>query len=277
MLINKVLNNNVVTIIDNNQESVVMGRGIAFQKKKGDEIDEDKIEKIFILKDKSINKKLIDLINDISVENLQIVEEIIKYAENKLDTKLNENIYLTLTDHIGFAISRLKNNLEMKNALLWDIKRLHKDEFSIGLKALEIVKDRLDVELPEDEAASIALHILNAELNQDMPDVVNMINLIDEILKMVKYHFNIDFDEESINYYRFITHLKFFAQRLTSGRYYEDEDNELFEMIKLKYPKAYKCTKKIEGFIKQKYDNTLTKEEKLYLTVHIARVIKENN
>lgn len=277
MLINKVLNNNVVTIIDNNQESVVMGRGIAFQKKKGDEIDEDKIEKIFILKDKSINKKLIDLINDISVENLQIVEEIIKYAENKLDTKLNENIYLTLTDHIGFAISRLKNNLEMKNALLCDIKRLHKDEFSIGLKALEIVKDRLDVELPEDEAASIALHILNAELNQDMPDVVNMINLIDEILKMVKYHFNIDFDEESINYYRFITHLKFFAQRLTSGRYYEDEDNELFEMIKLKYPKAYKCTKKIEGFIKQKYDNTLTKEEKLYLTVHIARVIKENN
>lgn len=277
MLINKVLNNNVVTIIDNNQESVVMGRGIAFQKKKGDEIDEDIIEKIFILKDKSINKKLIDLINDIPVENLEIVEEIIKYAENKLDTKLNENIYLTLTDHIGFAISRLKNNLEMKNALLWDIKRLHKDEFSIGLKALEIVKDRLDVELPEDEAASIALHILNAELNQDMPDVVNMINLIDEILKMVKYHFNIDFDEESINYYRFITNLKFFAQRLTSGRYYEDEDNELFEMIKLKYPKAYKCTKKIEGFIKQKYDNTLTKEEKLYLTVHIARVIKENH
>lgn len=275
MLINKVLNNNVVTIIDNNQESVVMGRGIAFQKKKGDEIDEDKIEKIFILKDKSINKKLIDLINDISVENLEIVEEIIKYAENKLDTKLNENIYLTLTDHIGFAISRLKNNLEMKNALLWDIKRLHKEEFSIGLKALEIIKDRLDVELPEDEAASIALHILNAELNQDMPDVVNMINLIDEILKIVKYHFNIDFDEESINYYRFITHLKFFAQRLTSGRYYED--NELFEMIKLKYPKAYKCTKKIEGFIKQKYDNTLTKEEKLYLTVHIARVIKENH
>ncbi len=277
MLINKVLNNNVVTIIDNNQESVVMGRGIAFQKKKGDEIDEDKIEKIFILKDKSINKKLIDLINDIPVENLEIVEEIIKYAENKLNTKLNENIYLTLTDHIGFAISRLKNNLEMKNTLLWDIKRLHKEEFSIGLKALETIKDRLDVELPEDEAASIALHILNAELNQDMPDVVNMINLIDEILKMVKYHFNIDFDEESINYYRFITHLKFFAQRLTSGRYYEDEDNELFEMIKLKYPKAYKCTKKIEGFIKQKYDNTLTKEEKLYLTVHIARVIKENN
>ena len=277
MLINKVLNNNVVTIInENNQESVVMGRGIAFQKKKGDEIDEDKVDKIFILENKSINDKLITLVNDIPVENLEIAEEIVKYAEDKLNTKLNENIYLTLTDHIGFSISRYKNNLEMKNVMLWDIKRLHRDEFLIGVKALEIIKDRLGIELPEDEAATIALHILNGELNKDMPDVVNMINLIDEILKMVKYHFNVEFNEDSINYYRFITHLKFFTQRLESGRYYEDNDNELFEIIKDKYPKSYDCTKRIEGFIKQKYNNDLTKEEKLYLIVHIARLVQEN-
>lgn len=277
MLINKVLNNNVVTIInENNQESVVMGRGIAFQKKKGDEIDEDKVDKIFILENKSINDKLITLVNDIPVENLEVAEEIVKYAEEKLNTKLNENIYLTLTDHIGFSISRYKNNLEMKNVMLWDIKRLHRDEFLIGVKALEIIKDRLGIELPEDEAATIALHILNGELNKDMPDVVNMINLIDEILKMVKYHFNVEFNEDSINYYRFITHLKFFTQRLESGRYYEDNDNELFEIIKDKYPKSYDCTKRIEGFIKQKYNNDLTKEEKLYLIVHIARLVQEN-
>ena len=277
MLINKVLNNNVVTIInENNQESVVMGRGIAFQKKKGDEIDEDKVDKIFILENKSINDKLITLVNDIPVENLEVAEEIVKYAEEKLNTKLNENIYLTLTDHIGFSISRYENNLEMKNVMLWDIKRLHRDEFLIGVKALEIIKDRLGIELPEDEAATIALHILNGELNKDMPDVVNMINLIDEILKMVKYHFNVEFNEDSINYYRFITHLKFFTQRLESGRYYEDNDNELFEIIKDKYPKSYDCTKRIEGFIKQKYNNDLTKEEKLYLIVHIARLVQEN-
>ncbi|MGG7179412.1 BglG family transcription antiterminator LicT [Clostridium paraputrificum] len=276
MLINKVLNNNVVTIInDNNEESVVMGRGIAFQKKKGDMIDEESIEKIFTLENKGINDKLISLVNDIPVENLEVAEEIVKYAEEKLNTKLNENIYLTLTDHIGFSIDRLKNNLAVKNVMLWDIKRLHKEEFLVGVKALEIIKDRFGVELPEDEAASIAMHILNGELDQDMPDVVNMINLIDEILKIVKYHFNVDFDEESINYYRFITHLKFFTQRLASGRYYEDDDNELFDMIKVKYPKSYECTKRIEGFIKQKYNNDLTKEEKLYLIVHTARVVQE--
>jgi beta-glucoside operon transcriptional antiterminator len=272
-----VLNNNVVTIKnEDNQESVVMGRGIAFQKKKGDEIDEEKIDKIFVLKNKSINDKLITLVNDIPAEYLEISEEVIKYAEEKLNTKLNENIYLTLTDHISFSINRHNNNLEMKNVMLWDIKRLHKPEFDIGIKALKIIKDKTDITLPEDEAASIAMHILNGELNQDMPQIVDIINLINEVLKIVKYHFNIDFDEESINYYRFVTHLKFFAQRMVNGKYYEDDDNELFEIIRLKYTKSYECTKKIEGFIKQKFNSQLTKEEKLYLIVHTARVVKES-
>ena len=107
MIINKVLNNNVVTIInENDEEAVVMGRGLAFQKKKGDEIDESKIEKIFVLENKSINEKLLTLVNDIPAKYLEIAEDIIRYAEDKLNTKLNENIYLTLTDHISFAISR---------------------------------------------------------------------------------------------------------------------------------------------------------------------------
>lgn len=277
MIINKVLNNNVVTIIsENGEEAVVMGRGLAFQKKKGDEIDESKIEKIFVLENKSINEKLLTLVNDIPAKYLEIAEDIIKYAENKLSTKLNENIYLTLTDHISFAISRSEKNLEIKNAMLWDIKRLHKDEFDVGIHALRVIKENLNVELPEDEAASIAMHILNGELDQEMPEIVDMIKLIEEILKMVKYHFNIEFDEDSINYYRFVTHLKFFTQRLSSGRYYEDNDNDLFDMIKLKYPKSYECTKRIEGFVKQKYNTQLTKEEMLYLIIHTARVVHEN-
>ena len=277
MIINKVLNNNVVTIInENDEEAVVMGRGLAFQKKKGDEIDESKIEKIFVLENKSINKKLLTLVNDIPAKYLEIAEDIIKYAEDKLGKKLNENIYLTLTDHISFAISRAEKNLEIKNAMLWDIKRLHKEEFDVGIHALRVIKENLNFDLPEDEAASIAMHILNGELDQEIPEIVDMIKLIEEILKMVKYHFNIEFDEESINYYRFVTHLKFFTQRLSSGRYYEDNDNDLFDMIKLKYPNSYECVKRIEGFIKQKYCTQLTKEEMLYLIIHTARVVHEN-
>ena len=39
----------------------------------------------------------------------------------------------------------------------------------------------------------------------------------------------LDFDEESVYYYRFITHLKFFAQRLfLENKQYTDEDNPLY-------------------------------------------------
>ena len=98
---------------------------------------------------------------------------------------------------------------------------------------------------------------------------------VDTVINVLRY-FNIEFDEESINYYRFITHLKFFTQRLSSGRYYEDNDNDLFDMIKLKYPNSYECVKRIEGFVKQKYGTQLTKEEMLYLIIHTARVVHEN-
>ena len=98
---------------------------------------------------------------------------------------------------------------------------------------------------------------------------------VDTVINVLRY-FNIEFDEESINYYRFITHLKFFTQRLSSGRYYEDNDNDLFDMIKLKYPNSYECVKRIEGFVKLKFGTLLTKEEMLYLIIHTARVVHEN-
>ena len=113
--------------------------------------------------------------------------------------------------------------------------------------------------MPEDEAATIAMHILNGELEQDMPEIVSMIKVTEEILKIVKYHFNIEFDEESINYYRFLTHLKFFTQRLFNENYYEDYDNELFDMMSMKYHESYECVKKI----KKLSDIVLVKKAKM--------------
>ena len=278
MIINKVLNNNVVTIIsENSEEAVVMGRGIAFQKKKGDEIDESKIEKIFVLENKSINEKLLTLVNDIPAKYLEVAENIIKYAENKLGTKLNENIYLTLTDHISFAISRAEKNLEIKNAMLWDIKRLHKVEFEIGIHALKIIEENLNFELPEDEAASIAMHIVNAELNsRNMNETLDITKMIQNILNIVKFHFNIELDEYSLHYERFITHLKFFAQRMISGKIIKDDDTNFCEMIKTQYKEAYSCAEKIKKYVLKDFNHELSDEEMMYLTVHIKRIIKED-
>lgn len=273
MKIEKILNNNVVVSInDKGQEVIVMGRGLAFQKKIGAEINEDNIEKIFTITNKDITDKFQQLLQEIPSEYMLLSEKIITYAKTELGKKLNESIFISLTDHINSTIDRYKNGIQLKNALLWDIKRLYKDEFCIGVEALKMIKEDLNIELPEDEAVFIALHIVNAELNEEMPNLMNMTKVMQEILNIVKYHYKIDFDEESLSYYRFITHLKFFAQRLFNGKTYTDKDDEIYDMIKIKYPIAHECVKKVEKFIKEKYTYDLTKEEKLYLMIHIQRV-----
>ncbi|MEC3608190.1 BglG family transcription antiterminator LicT [Bacillus glycinifermentans] len=276
MKIAKVINNNVVSVLDErDQELVVMGRGIAFQKKPGEMVDESRIEKIFRLDNKDISERFKTLLDEIPIEFMEMTEEIISLAKMRLGKKLNDSIYVSLTDHIHFAIERHKKGMDIKNALLWETKRLYKDEFAIGKEALLMIKNKTGIELPEDEAAFIALHIVNAELNEEMPNIVNITKVMQEILSIVKYHFHVDFDEESLHYYRFITHLKFFAQRLFSGSYMESKDDFLFDTVKNKYRDAYGCTNKIKQYIEKEYGCKLTSEELLYLTIHIERVVHQ--
>lgn len=274
MKIAKVYNNNVISAFnEKNEELVVMGRGLAFQKKPGDSVDEDKIEKIFALKNNDMSEKFKTLLYEVPIEYMEVTEDIIKIAKARLGRDLNDSIYISLTDHIHFAVERSSKGYDIKNALLWEIKRFYKQEFVIGMEALKIIQDKLGVLLPEDEASFIAMHIVNAELNQEMPNVANITKVMQDILNIVKYHFKMDFDEESLNYFRFITHLKFFAQRLYSKTYIEDDDPFLFETVREKHKAAFECTEKINEYIENQFDYSLTNNEKLYLIIHIQRVV----
>lgn len=275
MKITKILNNNVVISEKDKQEVIVMGRGIAFNKRAGDDVNEEQVEKVFILEGEDLTSKFKTLISYIPMEYMETSEKIIQYAKLQLGKKLNDSIYISLTDHIHFAIERHNDNLPIKNALLWETKHLYKEEFEIGLEALNMICDQFNVILPEDEAAFIALHIVNAQLNEDMSNIMDMTKVMQDILSIVKYHLKMEFDENSLNYYRFITHLKFFAHRLVKGTHYKNNnEDDLLNVIKDKYPKAYQCTEKIKRFVEKQYRYELTEEEMLYLTIHIQRVIK---
>lgn len=277
MRIDKILNNNVITSInENDEEVIIMGKGIAFNKRCGDIVIKDKIEKVFVLSNPNMNRKFIELISKIPLEYTVLSEKIISYARKELDKTLNENIYISLTDHIYNAIQRQKSGIVVTNGLIWETKRLYKEEYKIGLKALEMISDQFDIRLPEDEATFIALHIVNANLNEEIPILMDITKIIQEILNIVKYNFNIEFDEESLSYYRFITHLKFFAQRLFNNKIIvEDNDNELYEIVKEKYKEAYKCVNKIRKYILKDYNYDLTKEEMLYLIIHIEKLVNK--
>jgi len=273
--IEKILNNNaVVTLDDKGKESIVMGRGIAFKRKIGDRLDPMQIDKTFTLSDKSISSKFQELLASIPMEHMLLSERIINYAKIKLGKKMSDSIYVTLPDHISGAIGRYEENIILYNPLLWDIKRFYKDEFQVGLKANQVVEEETGVRFLEDEAAFIAMHFVNALLNEEITNVYDITLIMQEISDIVRHYFMIEFDEDSLNYYRFITHLKFFAQRLLNNTHYDDDSKELLEVIKYKHKKAYQCVEKIKFFIAEKYKYDLSDEEMLYLAVHIARIVK---
>ncbi len=279
MKIEKVLNNNVVTVLDANQnELVIMGRGIAFKKHTGDRLDEDKIEKVFSLDNKEVSQKLMTLLSDIPIEYVECSDEVIRYAETVLGEKLHDSVYISLTDHIHFAIDRHRQGLQLKNALLWEIKRMYRKEFSIGLKALQIIEDRLGVLLPEDECAFIAMHLVNAQLNGEMRETVSITNIVKDISNIVRRSFLIELDEESLSYYRFLTHLKFFAQRVVQGSPVDDRDRDhtLHDLVRVQYPEAYACAEKIADYTRKIYKRNLSKEEILYMTIHIERIVRND-
>lgn len=276
MKITKVLNNNVVVVLDEHQcEQVIMGRGLGFQKRAGDSVDSSKIEKIFARQNDALVARLSELLSQIPAEVLTTCDRITELARQRLG-KLQENLCIALSDHCHFAIVRHNSNIPLPNALLWEIKQLYPKEFCIGLEALEIIHQRLGVMLPEDEAGFIALHLVNAQLNSEMPEVMHITRVMQEILHIVKYQLHLEYDLQSLSYQRFITHLKFFAQRMLGRCVVADDEAMLYRSVKDNYPRAWRCAEKIELHVKQQYQCELTNEEKMFLAIHIERVRKEN-
>lgn len=275
MKIVRLLNNNSAISLDHaGAEIIVLGKGVAFQKKKGDVIDEDRIEKIFYLSDSEIFSKFQQLLDQIPVEYIEIGDEIISMAKLKLGKKLNDSIYVSLSDHLFSSITRFREGITIKNALLWDIRRFYLTEFEIGKQSLVIIKEQFDISLPEDEAGFIALHIVNAEDMKENQDSYKVTKIMQEISNIVRYYFQINFDEDSVDYYRFINHLKFFAQRLTSGSLHDEKSEAgLLEAVKARFINAYQCVEKIDEHLQKNYHYVLTDEEKLYLTIHVNRVV----
>lgn len=275
MKIAKILNNNVVMVLDEQgREQVVMGRGVAFQKRTGEALDNNKIEKIFALQSDELVRRMGELLSQIPLEVMTTCDRIIGLAAERLG-RLQESLYVTLTDHCYFALERQKKGLVIKNVLLWEIKRLYPREFVLGEEALTIIAQRLGVELAEDEAGFIALHLVTAQLNSEMPEVMHITRVMQEILQLIKYQLQLDYDEESLSYQRLVTHLKFFAQRMLTCTVVEEGDISLHAAVKENYRKAWNCAEKIAQYLQKSYQRQLTTEEIMFLAIHIERVRKQ--
>jgi beta-glucoside operon transcriptional antiterminator len=274
MKITKILNSSVVLGIDENEDEIILvGKGIGYHHKVNDVVSLDAIEKVFVLTDKNVNKNFLKLAKSTPQDYFEASSNIIEYAKKHLNGELNEYIFIALTDHINFAIQRYKEGMNIQNRLLWEVKKFYPNEFKVGEYGIQYLNEKFNINLPEEEAGNIAFHFVNAQTNEhDMYKTMMMTNMLKDILNIVTLHFKIVLDKDSMNYIRFVTHLQFFCQRLLDNKIFDSNDDFLYEQVKYKYPIEFQCSNRINNYIKSTIGKDITKDEIVYLTIHINRV-----
>lgn len=277
MRIKKLINNNILCVVDKKgNELIVTGRGIGFQRQRGEFVDPALVERTYRMEEKAEQKKLRELVEKIPIEHLVLTEALIEHIKTQISQKLNQSLLITLADHISFAIARKAQGVEFSNPLKGSIMCYYPTEYHLGQHCLKVVREQLGVALQEDEAAFIALHIVNAELNTNMSEMYDITNLIEGALSVVEYFYQRKFDRESLDFNRFVVHLRYFAQRLFQGKMMEDDQGEhdvLFRQLIMKNCKEhYKCAQCIGDYVKNTYQKTLSEEELTYLTIHLKRI-----
>lgn len=269
----RVYNNNVVLSQNKNgKELVLVGRGLAYGLNKGDNIDESKVEKRFELKE-TVNNKFKELIQDVPIDDILICEEVISYIKSNNDKEIDDSIYVTLTDHIINMVDRIKKGIDFDSTILLNISYLYKAEHKIALHAVEMLSKRYDLKIDDSEANFITLHIVNAESNSNMMEMYEITSIIDEILSIVNRNYKINY--EDFAYDRFITHCRFFVQRVVNKEYVEENKKkyvEMFLMMKGLYKSQYRCVNEIAHFIENKYNYQVEDDEKMYLLLHLVKL-----
>ena len=275
MVVAKVINNNTVSSVDENgREILLVGRGIGWHARVGEPVDRSRIEKIFRMDTPDSTDRLKQLFLEVDLEAIRAAIRIVDYARETLQKKLNKNLYITLTDHISFAADRQKQGLAFHNMLNLETRKLYPKEYAIGLHGLEIIRESMGLSLPEDEATSIALHIINAEYDCNMEQTTGIMRIIQQSLNIIRYTLHITFDEESLDYQRLLTHLLFFARRVVEGRMNWSGDDFLFQATRARYPREFRCALQIRDLVERDQGVALPDEEIAFLCIHIARVAR---
>ena len=278
MKVVKSLNNNMVLARDDQgNDCICQGKGIGWQKRRGDSVDESLIKRRFTPANADESRHFQQLFAEIPEEYWKIAEDVVDYARRDHEIRVSQKIILPLCDHMAGSVERYRTGVHLANPMLWDIKRVYPKEFKVGKYALEQIRQQFGVEMWEDEAAFLAYHFITAQLDNMPPGASPdaMVKLVGDVVNLVQDLFQITLNEEDWNYQRFLTHLKFFANRVVVHQTYgDDNDEELYEDIRRRYPHVYRCVQRICEHILREYSYTVPEEEQLYLMIHIERVTR---
>ena len=278
LTIKKVLNSSVILVEDpQGRESILLGKGIGYGRRPGTPVptrkDGEDQDQVFIPVVNTDVQNLVELLTAIPTQYLEITRGIVTHAQD-LGMTLHPHIYLALTDHLHFAVERSRENLVVTNRLAWEIQHFYPEEFAVGRYGLTLLRDKLAVELPDEEAANIAFHVANARHGDASTkfDTLQAVKLIDAVVTIVRYSMNLQLMDQSLHFARFMSHMRYFATRFLENRMLTSPDDFLFGQVSRRYPHAHVAAEKIRNHITAQYGQQISNEEVAYLTLHIERL-----
>ncbi|WP_347114654.1 PRD domain-containing protein [Leclercia sp. S52] len=271
--IKKSLNNSMLLVDNDQREMILFGKGIGFGAKPGTNIDMAQVEKVFLPLSDLKSRHFLSLTDTIPAAFFDISHEILILARRLCGDKLNSVLLFTLAEHLHFAVERSRSGQRILNKLSWEVKRYYPQEYSVGLQARAQVNEKFEVELPEEEAVNIAFHLINATSQDDDSTAHQQVELVNRIADIVRYKLGKSIDTQSVNYMRFITHLRYFAERVLAGKIALTETDDFYQELMRHRPDAMTVAWAIRDYVQDKYQLTLPKDELTWLSIHISRLM----
>jgi transcriptional antiterminator len=270
--VKKTLNNNVlIAQHDAYGEVVLIGKGIGFNRKSGDPIQNDIAEKMFVLKGEKEQEQYKNLLPFLDEDISNVIISSIELIRERTNSFLNEHIHIALTDHILFAINRLMRGMEIRNPFLVETRTLYPFEYEIAREVVGMINDMTDVNLPEGEVGFIALHIHSAMMNKDLSEVNQHSQLISRLTSMIEQQLDVTINKESVDYMRLVRHIRYTIERVLREERVE-EPEKIAKLLKEEYPLCYNLSWKLIKMMQQTLRKPVYDAEAVYLTMHLQRI-----
>ena len=153
-------NTNIYKFIEKRQSEL---KFVGYSDEEISKILSQQVELELIRGAKAINYNVVntdELMNLVGVKSLETVKMMIKLAKKEL-TGLQSDIIYPLAVHLNSTYERIRNGKEIINPKLSIIKTRYEKEYNVAKKMCEIVRERLNIDVPEDEIGFITMYLKN--------------------------------------------------------------------------------------------------------------------
>lgn len=269
--ITKILNHNSFMGIEskNDQECLIMGKGVAFGKKVGQTVSVTGDARVYSLKELTDRGEAKEIIKSVSPLCLELANEVLDQAEEEFG-KVDRSILFTMADHLDFAVRRIQNGEQISNPLTDDIRIMFYKEYKVAGCIRDLLKEKLGIRIDEHEIGYIALHVHAAIVDENVSQAMEIARTVRECICMVEEETGKSIDIMSLGYNRLMNHVRYMVARAIHG---EKLKMSLNDYMSVKFPGPYMTAEKICRKMEKSLKLPIPDIEIGYLAMHLERMM----